>query len=130
MKRRIVVPSSECINGLVPNHIMDVAKRNLLEIVVSDQYDKIEILSSPEIEQYDYDNIVKENYIWKFDMTNEFLELKNDIHINCKDSIIKPIIKETHKAYFRARFNEKGIFNFKLINSGKVLYEGKIEVTS
>ncbi len=128
MKRYIAVPSKECEDGVIPIHIMDRAKASLLEIVVSDNYNIVEIMTVPEIEKYDYDKKVRENYIWKFDITNEFINLDNDIYIEYKKQKIKPLIKEKHKAYFRTRFNQKGIINFRLINKKKILFEGKIEV--
>jgi len=129
MKRYVAVPKKECTDGSVPLHIMDFAKNNLLEIIVSEEYDKIEIVSAPEIKVYEYDKEVKVNYIWKFDMTNEFVDIGDDVHINFGELIIKPIIKEKHKVYFRTRFKNSEIINFKLINNNQIIYEGNTQVT-
>jgi hypothetical protein len=128
MKRYIAVPSDKCIDGAIPHHIMQMAKNELLEIVVSETVKDAKIVSVPQIEKYEHYKQVRKNYIWKLDMTNEFIELKDNLKIICLNKEIYPIIKEKHLAYFRMRFLNSGIIDFLIKNDDIILYEGKVEV--
>lgn len=128
MKRYIAVPQNECIDGLIPQYVMQMAKNELLEIVVSETIKNTKIVSVPQIEKYEHYKKVRKNYIWKLDMTNEFIELKDDLKIVYLNKEIYPIIKEKHLAYFRTRFVNSGIVNFVIKNNDIILYEGKVEV--
>jgi hypothetical protein len=107
---------------------MQMAKNELLEIVVSETIKNTKIVSVPQIEKYEHYKKVRKNYIWKLDMTNEFIELKDDLKIVYLNKEIYPIIKEKHLAYFRTRFVNSGIVNFVIKNNDIILYEGKVEV--
>ncbi len=107
---------------------MQMAKNELLEIVVSETVKDAKIVSVPQIEKYEHYKQVRKNYIWKLDMTNEFIELKDNLKIICLNKEIYPIIKEKHLAYFRMRFLNSGIIDFLIKNDDIILYEGKVEV--
>ena len=78
--------------------------------------DGVYIASIPEIEQCNFDKVIKKNYIHTLDYTNEYIDLSKNL--TCLFTVgdqalsVKPIINEKHSVKFRTRFDITGNYTF------------------
>jgi hypothetical protein len=90
-----------------------------------EESNEIYIASIPEIEKYDFDKVIKKNYIHTLDYTNEYIDLSKNLlclfTVGNKTLSVKPIINEKHTVKFRTRFNVIGNYTFYFLLNNNII---------
>lgn len=122
MKRFVYVPPSLLHDELALKEAEKLAKDAQLSVrhgSIGDGVNKnsISIISVPEFSSTNHDEVVKCNFIFSVDITNEFVSIGKGVRMETISPTglrqsFYPTVLERHMAKFRIRFAETGKYEF------------------
>lgn len=128
MKRYIAVPLRLSEDGKMPTKAVELAKVFHLEIKRTDEVEDVQIVSEPEITKVDYSSTYKPGHIWSLDITDEFVDMREDCVLRINQTLYLPKIKEKHLLRFRPRIDYYGDCNVEVLVGSKTVLSTKIRV--
>lgn len=128
MKRYIAVPLRLLKDEKIPQKAIDLAKVFHLEIRHVDEVEEIKIISEPEITKIDYSSTYKPGHVWFLDITNEFVDMRQDCVLRVNQTLYLPKIKEKHLLRFRPRIDYSGDCEVAVLVGGETVLSTKIRM--
>lgn len=126
MKRYIAVPLRLSEDGEIPNRAVELAKVFHLEIKHTDEVKDVQIVFEPEVTKVDYSSTYKPGHVWSLDITDEFVDMRQDCVLRINQTLHLPKIKEKHLLRFRPRIDYCGDCDVTVLVSGKTVLSTKI----
>jgi hypothetical protein len=138
MKRFVYVPPSLANDELALKEAEKLAKDAQLSLRIGSIGDginkySISIIAIPEFSATNHDEVVKSNFIFSADITNEFVSMDKSIQMETisptglKQSFY-PTVLERHVAKFRVRFAETGKYEFSVCDKDTKFLVSSFEV--